>query len=163
MEKITEEIKDYIKEHYYYNHLTGDLWKKYKSFSRVCGHLHSGYLYIKICDKQYYIHRICWMLYYGSFPNNEIDHIDRNRLNNKLENLREATKQQNMMNKSKYNNNSSGFKGVYFRKDLKKWAAYIQFNKKRTCLGHYLTKEEASAAYQKKAAELFGEFNPQRL
>lgn len=86
----------------------------------------------------------------------EVDHRDTNPLNNLESNLRLATRSQNNMNKNKYRNNSSGFKGVYI--DKGRWRAEICVNKQRIRLGSYATAEEAYRAYCKAAKELHGEF-----
>lgn len=164
MKNITEEIKNYIRENYYYSPLTGELWFRSKNYSKICGCLHhSGYRQVRILGESYRVHRVCWFLYYGEFSEKFTDHIDRNRSNNKIDNLREVTMQQNNFNASKRVDNTSHFKGVHWLKSINKWRARIQYNKKRILIGDYLTAKEASVAYQKKATELFGEFNPQRV
>lgn len=163
-EKENETAKNYIRDNYYYNPITGDLWKKYNKFSRVCNSIHdTGCYQVNILNKVYKAHRVCWLLYYGEFPEDQIDHIDMNRTNNKLDNLREANKQQNMCNRGKQKNNTSGFKGVTFCHRTDKWIAKIQCKSKNYYLGLYDTPERASSAYEKKADELFGEFNYQKV
>lgn len=90
--------------------------------------------------------------------NNQIDHIDGNRLNNAFCNLRLATNAQNQWNKSKGIYNKSGYKGVSWSKVRQRWAANFYHNKKRVFLGYYERPEIAYAAYCKAAAELHGEF-----
>src|SRR3972149_7546049 len=85
-----------------------------------------------------------------------IDHIDRNRLNNKKENLRICTRSENYFNAIKHFDNRRGFKGVNFNLRHKKWYARIQFYKKRLWLGHYTTKEGAARAYNKAALKYHG-------
>lgn len=89
-----------------------------------------------------------------------VDHINRNGLDNRRENLRVCTMSENMMNRSKTKQNSTGYKGVYKTGDskLNPYSSKICKNKKVYCLGHYRTPEEAAKAYDKKAIELFGEF-----
>jgi hypothetical protein len=95
-----------------------------------------------------------------------VDHINGNPLDNRKENLRICTNQQNGMNRGKQNNNTSGYKGVRYVKKKKNmineyskpWGAEIMHNQKRVFFGYYKTKEEAARAYDKKAIELFGEF-----
>ena len=89
-----------------------------------------------------------------------VDHINQNGLDNRRENLRAGTRSQNMMNRTKTAQNSTGFKGVYDCGDSKKnpYTAKIQRDNKVYHLGHYLTAEEAAKVYDKKAIELFGEF-----
>ena len=88
------------------------------------------------------------------------DHINGNGLDNRQENIRICTMSQNMMNRGKTRDNSTGYKGVYKAGDskLNPYSAKIQKDGKVYCLGHYGTAEEAARAYDKKAIELFEEF-----
>ena len=90
------------------------------------------------------------------------DHIDRNPLNNRKYNLRQATKQENAMNASLSSNNTSGIIGVSFSKPHKKWKSYITFNRKQIYLGLYINKEDAIKARLKAEKEYFKEFAPQQ-
>jgi len=87
-----------------------------------------------------------------------VDHIDRNPLNCKRNNLRLATRNQNCWNTAKRSNNTTGFKGVSVFRKLNKYRAVISCNKQSISLGLFHTSEEAAKAYDKKAKELFGEF-----
>ena len=88
----------------------------------------------------------------------QVDHFDDNGLNNQRSNLRICNNGQNQMNKGKQSNNTSGYKGVNYKKEKNKWQANIEFKGKLSFLGYFTTKEEAAKAYDKKAIELFGEF-----
>jgi AP2 domain len=86
------------------------------------------------------------------------DHINHNGLDNRFSNLRPATVSQNQGNKKKQKNNTSGYKGVSWDKRRNKWQVYIKINGKQKHLGYYDDIEDAKAAYDKSAKELFGEF-----
>lgn len=151
--------ENYIKNHYHYSHKTGLLWKMCRKYSKIAGcQKQNGYMAVNILKTTYLSHRVCWFLHYGKFPENEIDHVDRNGFNNKIDNLREATRQQNAVNRTKLSNNTSGFKGVFWRKSRATWIAVISFNHKTTYIGSYSSPEEASIAYENKAKELHGQF-----
>lgn len=158
----TPELLEYIKQNYRYDPHTGLLWIKLSKYSRVVGRSKSNskHLQVGILGKMYSVHRIAWLLSYDSFPSCEIDHIDRNPTNNKLTNLREASHQENKFNRTKYSTNTSGFKGVVWVKDKKKWRAGICLNSKFIFIGYFSSPEEASKAYEVKASELFGKFSP---
>ena len=87
-----------------------------------------------------------------------IDHIDRNGLNNQKNNLRICTNSQNLMNRCKNINNTSGFKGVVYNKLDKKYRAKIYFNSKCISLGCYIDPKDAAKAYNEAALKYHGEF-----
>jgi len=107
-----------------------------------------------------YLHRVILSRMLGRplLHSEWVDHEDLNPLNNRRENLRLATPSQNQVNKGKRTDNSSGFTGVSWRKDRRKWVARIWFNGKKYQLGNFDTKEAAHDAYIEKAKELHGEF-----
>ena len=111
------------------------------------GSLHNGYQQVVLQKKTYLIHRLI-ALHFIDNPNNYplVDHYDGDKQNNRLENLRWVTSQQNSMNRGIRTNNTSGFIGVSFRKS--KWIAQITVNKYRF-LGYYDTAELASEARKK--------------
>ena len=90
------------------------------------------------------------------------DHIDRNPLNNRKNNFRKCTQNENMVNRSLFKNNKSGFTGVYFRKDNGYWIAQITVNCNKIYLGQFSTKENAIQARLRAESKYFGEFAPQK-
>ena len=88
----------------------------------------------------------------------ETDHKNGNKLDNRKENLRIASRSENLMNKSMQKNNTSGFRGVYWSKIVSKWMAYIKKNGKRYHLGYYINIYDAAKAYNLAADKMFGEF-----
>lgn len=106
----------------------------------------------------HYLHRVVWETVNGPIPGRlQIDHADRNGLNNQIDNLRLATPRQQVWNRSHRKNRKYPYKGVRFRN--RRWRAYIVFNRNRTYyLGVFDRIEEAAAAYDIVASRLFGEF-----
>jgi hypothetical protein len=103
-------------------------------------------------------HRLAWYMNHGVLPKQQIDHIDQKTPNNAISNLRPCTNSQNNMNKGKQENNTSGFRGVSWIKQRQKWQAQIRINGRLKYLGAFTTPQEASAVYEAKSKELFGEF-----
>lgn len=91
-----------------------------------------------------------------------VDHINRNPLDNRRENLRICTQHENSFNQSIRSDNTSGTTGVSWRKEKNKWYAYIRVNGKKKHLGYFNTKEEAAEARRQAEIEYFGEFAPDR-
>ena len=122
-----------------------------------------GYKEIHLCKngkrKIFKIHRLVAIAFLEN-PDNKpkVDHIDENKADNNVKNLRWATNQENGFNINKQSNNKSGFKGVSLRKDINKYGACINIDGKNKSLGYYETAEEASKAYEAKAEQLHGEF-----
>ena len=117
----------------------------------------NGYIRIKI-KKEYLAHRLAYLYMIGNFPENDIDHINHIKDDNRWVNLRAATSAQNRANTKKRINNKAGYKGVCWDKQKKKWCANITHISKHMHIGYYTTPQEAAEAYNKKAIELFGEF-----
>ena len=88
-------------------------------------------------------HRLAWFYTHGCWPNGDLDHINRVRYDNRLDNLREATRSENCQNQPIRKTNKSGATGAYYHKVSGKWAASINVSKKQIHLGVYDTLEEA--------------------
>lgn len=115
------------------------------------------YWKVIINRKMAYVHQVVFLMRHGYLPD-YIDHVDGDSTNNRIENLRPATQSQNIVNSRLKKNNTSGYKGVTYRKDTGKWRAAIMVNGKHISLGSYFTKEEAYEAYKAGAQKHFGEF-----
>lgn len=125
-------------------------------FNSYSIYIRDGYARISPGGKSLPMHRIIYMLLKGVISDSEspIDHINQNKLDNRIENLRLATRSKNSANK-KLKSNKSGYRGVYPHFD--KWIAQISIDGKVKALGRYTTKEEAALAYNQAALELWGE------
>lgn len=119
---------------------------------------HNCYREIVISKRVYQAHRLAFFYMIGRWPRKNMDHKDRNGLNNKWSNLREATLSQNGANACRYSTNTSGFKGVTFHKKCGKWQSAIKKDSKSIYIGLFDTPDAAHLAYVAKAKELFGEF-----
>lgn len=122
------------------------------------GYVCKGYLSIVIDGRMYPAHRLAWFYVKKVWPHGDLDHESMDRTDNRIKNLREATRSENMGNIKAHKDNTYGLKGVGFDKRHGTWYSTIMRNGKRHWLGRHKTAEEAHAAYQKAAAKLFGEF-----
>lgn len=124
-------------------------------WNKPCGNKPTahGYGQVNIDGNMYLTHRIIWLWYYGTWPR-EIDHLDRNPMNNRIVNLRTASKAVNQHNRGIQRNNSSGYPGVCWNKQKKKYQAQIKINNKHIYLGCFTTPEDAFLAYQLAKIEL---------
>lgn len=108
-------------------------------------HQPNGYHGVRIDRALIMIHRLIWVLHYGAWPLGEIDHIDGDKTNNAIMNLRDVTKSGNMRNQHVRSDSTSGFPGVHFCKDKgsRPWAAKIGIRGRWKHLGYFATREEA--------------------
>lgn len=113
---------------------------------------------VKVCGRAFKAHRICWALHYGQWPDGDIDHANGNPSDNRVTNLRDATKTENNRNQKKRAGCSSGLKGVTWDKQWRKWRANIRVNKRLIRLGAFDDEYEAHLAYCQAADEYFSEF-----
>lgn len=138
-------------------------WKerpKLKCFlvGQVAGAFTRGYRYISIDGRRYLEHRVVWLLFTGEWPRYQIDHKNLLRDDNRFENLREATNQQNMANQGARSSSKTGIKGVSLCRQTNRWRAQLTVNGKPVNIGRFATIEQAHQAYLAAATEHFGEF-----
>jgi hypothetical protein len=120
-----------------------------------------GYVQISINRKSYLAHRLAWQYVNGIWPIGRLDHINNIRNDNRIINLREATALSNSWNVARKRTNTSGYKGVSFRRETSKWRSRIMVNGSRKHLGEFDSPEAAHAAYCDAAKDFYGEFyNP---
>lgn len=117
-----------------------------------------GYKKGRIFGEDFMAHRIAWAIYYGEWPAEDLDHINGDRSDNRICNLRLATDSENLRNRGAQKNNSSGYKGVHFCNRSKSWIAKLQVEKKNVYIGKFSTPEDAYAAYCMAAPKHHGEF-----
>ena len=111
-----------------------------------------GYLLISVHSRLYKAHRLAWLHFHGVWPVDQLDHINRAKGDNRIANLRDVSRKQNMQNASKRSDNTSGHPGVSWCKRISKWVARIKHNYKQIHLGYFSILEEAISA--RKAGEL---------
>lgn len=117
----------------------------------------SGYCDIRVNNKLYRAHRLIFLMLKGYLPK-YIDHINRIKDDNRIENLRECTQSENLRNTKTYSNNTSGVKGVSWKKDKNKWQAFIYLEGKQKNLGHYDDLELAELVAQEARIKYHGDF-----
>jgi hypothetical protein len=117
-----------------------------------------GYLRLGIDGGRYQAHRLAWLWHYGQWPHGDVDHINGQRDDNRIANLRIATRSQNLWNSRRQSRNTSGFKGVSFDKNRRQWQAHICVTGHVIHLGRFSSPEAAHDAYISAATRYFGEF-----
>lgn len=151
-----------LHEQFIYNKNTGLFIRRKSSGGKkqgtIAGTLRKdGYIEIRFNGKKQLAHRLAWLYIYAELPKDGIDHINHDRSDNSIDNLREVGHSINMLNKTKYTNNSSGVCGVNWYKPNNKWNAQIQVDGKKINLGYFLEFSEAVNA--RKNAEVLYEFH----
>jgi len=119
-----------------------------------------GYIRIRVNRIKYLAHRLAWLYVLGQFPPYHIDHINGNRKDNRIANLRQATRIENARNRARRKDNTSGFTGVSFDNKTKKWKVQCSAEGKRIVIGYFKTPLEASEVYEKFISDHWGDFKP---
>ncbi len=117
-----------------------------------------GYIRVTIDRRPYLAHRLIWLMVHGNLPEC-IDHINGDGSDNRLRNIRAASKADNCRNRGKNSNNTSGYKGVCLHKPSGKFRAAIRIGDRVISLGHYNSAEDAHNAYAGASLKLHGEFS----
>jgi len=150
-----------VKRLFNYDPITGILIWKVSLSNRVSvgdvikGKDSDGYVVVRINKRTYQAQRIIWLWYYGYMPEGLIDHKDRIKHHNWIDNLREASKSCNARNIGNHKNNTSGVKGVSYNKKDKRWVAYIDVNGKHYYVGFCKDFDEA-VCHRLAAEQCFG-------
>lgn len=154
---IPEEYYKQLSEKLLYDPELGSfIWK---TSGRSAGTTASGYRRIstKIRGREKLVSaaRLAWYITHGKNSTLYIDHINRNKLDDRICNLREVTNKENQENKGLISSNKSGFRGVHFSKSQGRYRASIRHHEKNIHIGYFDCPEEASVAYERKRKELF--------
>ncbi len=117
-----------------------------------------GYLVIGLLRKTYYVHRVVWAYVYGEWPTGQIDHINCDKADNRIANLRISDCAGNARNKLRSKRNLSGVKGVHWNRTARKWHAQIKVDYQTIYLGLFASRDDAHAAYVEAAKKYHGQF-----
>lgn len=150
-----EQLKQLVR----YDPETGYLYRFNKNGTErlISGTNSSGYIQTTIEGIFYYGHRLAWLIYYGIVPE-YIDHANRDRSDNRLSNLRDASMSQNIANAKTRIDSVLGIKGVFYRARSNRYYARIGNGKNKVSLGGHDTAEQAGQAYAEAAQKRYGEF-----
>ena len=150
--------------HRLFEYRDGVLYRKIDRNNRFkagdkAGHLvkSTGYRAVEVGGVTYPEHSIVYLMHYGFIPK-IIDHVNNNQTDNKIENLRQATSVQNAWNAKLSSKNTSGAKGVSFRKDRNVWVARLQAHAKSIYLGYFKSKDDAEEFLQLARDMIHGDF-----
>ena len=111
-----------------------------------------GYRVTKYKRKDYSVHRIIWLIVHGKWPTGQIDHINGEKTDNRIENLRDVSLRENLCNQKRHR--EGRLPGAYYDKNMRGWRAHIRINNVYVYLGMHPTEKEANAAYMKARAKL---------
>jgi hypothetical protein len=168
--KIKKDLHpNYLRSVLMYDSLNGEFRWKYREDvpnninGRVAGKVAgtvtpNGYVAITINKRIYQAHRLAWLFVNGEWPDDEIDHINGDPGNNRIDNLRLATRQENQRNVGLRKNNTTGVPGVSWHTASGKFRAAIRTGGKRLHLGLFDTLEEAAAARRAAEIKYYGNF-----
>jgi len=153
-----------LRKHLNYDPITGRFtWATRRSMAVKIGQeagyvMNKGYRMILFGARGYMAHRLAWLYHYGAWPTDQLDHINGDKDDNRIENLRVANDSQNQANVGLSRRNKSGVKGVSWNARRKKWTAEIRVNTKGKHLGYFDRIEDAACAYAAAAERFRGEF-----
>lgn len=136
---------------------------RWRNDGRIAGSIvggpRGGYLQIVIRQEKWHkAHRLAWLYVHGDWPERELDHRNRIKTDNRIDNLRLATRVENMRNYPVPRNNTSGVKGVSFCKAKGRYKAYVNFDGKQRYLGLFASLEAAATVAVAARQNLFGQF-----
>ena len=158
-----ELTKDILNKYFEYDKETGNLIRKVaisqSKIGDVAGYIKKsdGYVYIKFFGKTFLAHRLVWILHFGTNPSCDIDHINCIRNDNRIENLRIASRSKNLHNSSARARNTTGHKGItYVKKGKKKWQANVTIDYKYHYIGVFNSIEEAINARDDYCKKIIG-------
>jgi hypothetical protein len=117
-----------------------------------------GYLEVRVCKKSYLQHRLAWLYIYGKFPDKLIDHINGNRNDNRIENLREVDYKENTYNSKVRSDNKSGVRCVSWNKKSQSWEVRVKVDKKLKHFGSYKELDDAAKVAEKVRKEHHKEY-----
>ena len=163
--ELIDDIRDYAISYLDVACADGQIrWKKRPPRSRIsvgdiAGSIDKdGYRRISLKGRPYVSSRIAWLVHKGAFPKGQIDHINNDVSDNRIENLRDVTSKQNSYNRRKPCSNTSGYKGVTFHKRDKKWQASVEVDGRTKFLGYFNSPEKAHQAYCSAVDEIHGPY-----
>lgn len=157
--KIPEDIREYLRYEDGKVYWTQKPCKKVRAGAEA-GHFSKskGYRTILFRGVQYRTHRVIWFLVKGEQPTSILDHINNDATDNRIENLRPASMNQNQHNAKTRKDNTSGVKGVYWHKPNKRWIARVKINNKYIHIGNFTDLNEAEQAVKEARQQIHGEY-----